>query len=102
MTSSFDWPLGVVSSMLVVVAFLVTQVNLFFDDFCFSSSGLPLFFLKLFWWKLVFFSLFFWLIVGLYITALLHPVPRVVPLGFSLPPSFYTSILAPQYESVGG
>jgi hypothetical protein len=47
-------------------------------------------------------SLFFWLIVGLYIAVLLHPVPRVVPLGFSLHPSFYSSILAPQYESVGG
>jgi hypothetical protein len=46
--------------------------------------------------------LVFWLIVGLNIVVLLHPVPRVVPLGFSLHPSFYTSILAPQYESVGG
>jgi hypothetical protein len=43
----------------------------------------------------------FWFIVGIYIAVLLHPVPRVVPLGFSLHPSFYTSILAPQDESVG-
>jgi hypothetical protein len=46
--------------------------------------------------------LVFWLIVGLNIAVLLHPVPRVVPLGLSLHPSFYTSILAPQYESVSG
>ncbi len=100
-TSSFDWPLGVVSSMPVVVAFLDTQGDLFLDE-VFSSSGLPIFFLKPFWWKLGFVSLFFWLIVGLYIAVLLHPVPRVVHLGFSLHLSFYTSILALQYESVGG
>ncbi len=46
--------------------------------------------------------LVFRLIVGSYITVLLHPVPRVVPLGFSLYPSFYNSILAPQNECVGG
>jgi hypothetical protein len=46
--------------------------------------------------------LIFWLIVGSYFAVLLHPVPRVVPLGVFLNPSFYTSILASQYESVGG
>jgi hypothetical protein len=56
------------------------------------------------WLKFTFFLsslLIIWLIVGLNIAVLLHPVPRVVPLGFSLHPSFYTSILALPYESVG-
>ncbi len=90
-TSSFDLPLGVVppcnaggSSFLDMLRETCFLTKLFFVRYSF---------LKPFWWKLVF---------GLYIAVILHPVPRVVPSGFSLHPNFSTSILASQYESVGG
>jgi hypothetical protein len=98
-TSSFDSPLGLILCNTAGSSFLdMLRDTCFLTFFFFFMSS----FLKPFWWKLVFVSLFFWLIVGLYIAVLLHPVPRVVHLGFSLHPSFYTSILAPQYESVWG
>jgi hypothetical protein len=97
-TSSFDSPLIVACNAGSSSLLDMLRETYFLIKFYFFRSS----FLKPCWWKLAFVSLFFWLIVGLYIVVLLHPVPRVVPLGFSLHPSFYTSILAPQYESGGG